>query len=231
MNFLELCQAVVREGAIIPGDGKPTTVEGQTGRMRLVVDWVNRANRDVQATRDDFSFRVRAVDFLVTEDDDYVRMIDTHDDIESINEMTVSIRNASGLNLLAPISWSQYRYMRLEGITTTTGLPEQYSVDTMGDIHLIPKPLNECIMRTEVKLSPQTMSKDDDVSYVPPQYHDAIIYRALMYFYEYDESANQYETASRHFSAWMNRLIASTTELNNWNNTQTGETQMVISCD
>lgn len=231
MNFLALCQAVVREGAITPGDGMPKSVTGQTGRMRLVVEWVNRANREIQAARNDFSFRVRAVDFLINPDDEALRMITTQPDIESLNEMTVSVRNASGTQPIAPISWQLYRYQRLGVLETTGGLPTQYCIDTMGDIHLIPKPSKECILRAEVKLSPQTMTADDDESYIPAQYQDAIIYRALMYFYEYDESANQLETAGRHFAAWMDKLISATTTLSDWNNTQTGETQMVITCD
>ena len=231
MNYLELCQAVVREGAITPGDGKPDTVVDQTGRMRLVVDWVNRANRDIQASRNDFSFRVRDVDFLVDPDDPIVRMIETHSDIESLNEMTVSVRNESEVKRIAPTAWEAYRSERLTNSTTTTGLPERYSVDTVGDIHLIPKPTNPCIVRAEVKLSPQTMAADDDESYIPVQFQDAIIYRALMYFYEYDESVNQYETAARHFGLWMERLVSATTGMSDWHNTQTGETLMVMSVD
>lgn len=231
MNFLELCQSVVREGAITPGDDKPSTVVGQKGRMKLVVDWVNRANREIQAARNDFSFRVRAVDFLVEPDDEVIRMIETHPDIESINEMTASVRDSSGAQPISPVAWQQYRYQRLSALQTTTGLPTQFSVDTVGDIHLIPKPVSDVIFRAEVKLSPQTMTADDDVSYIPTQYHDAIVYKALTYFYKYDESEGQLREAERDYMPIFNNLVAATTVLNDWNNTQTGETLMVMSCD
>ena len=231
MNYLELCQAVVREGAITPGDGKPSTVKEQTGRMRLVADWVNRANKSIQSERNDFSFRVREVDFNVDPTDDYLRLIDTHSDIESINEMTASVRNEDGTRLIAPVPWRQFRYDRLYSLPKTEGLPTQYSYDTAGDIHLIPRPVNPCIFRCEVKLGPQIMTEDTDVPYIPVQYHDVIVYRALMYFYEYDESQIQLETATRHYGEWMDKLVSATTELSGWHKTQTGESLMVITCD
>ena len=167
MNYLELCQAVVREGAIVGGDNKPTTVEGQTGRMRLVVDWVARANRDVQSFRNDFSFRIRAIDFAIPAMTEVIRPIDTHADVESINELSVSVRDQNEATPIGPVHWTNYRSQRLNPPDPVTTLPTQFSISTSGDIHLIPRSTRDCILRCEVKLAPQIMTLDADVPYIP----------------------------------------------------------------
>ena len=58
-----------------------------------------------------------------------------------------------------------------------------------------------------------------------------IIYRALMYFYEYEESMTQFQMIERRYIECMEKLVAATTNLSDWNTTQTGDTLMVMACD
>lgn len=55
-------------------------------------------------------------------------------------------------------------------------------------------------------MSPQILSADADISWIPPGYHDAIVYRALMYFYGYDEADVRYNEAEQNFLLWLGKL-------------------------
>ena len=157
MNYLQLCQKVVRQGAIQPGDDRPSTVIGQKGRMKLVTEWVETANREIQSMRNDFSFRQRAIDFAVSAGTEVLRPTTTHSDIESINEITASVRDDLGTRPIAPIHWIDYRHRRLNADDPTEDLPMQFSVDTAGDIHFIPVSFVDYLFRAEFKLSPQIL--------------------------------------------------------------------------
>ena len=52
MNYLELCQRLVRETGI--ADTGPTSVVGQVGDMRRVTDWINDAWLSIQSSRPDW---------------------------------------------------------------------------------------------------------------------------------------------------------------------------------
>jgi hypothetical protein len=51
MTFLELCQSLAQEADINGGATLPTTVAGQTGELRRVVDWVKQSWRSIQGKR------------------------------------------------------------------------------------------------------------------------------------------------------------------------------------
>lgn len=227
MNYLDLCRKVVRRGAIAGGDRKPETVQNQTGRMRLVTEWVSDANKEIQAYRNDFSFRVRSVDFALGAGQQSFRPSDTHADIESFNELSVSVRDAKESKNIPPINWLVFRS---QDPLPSTGLPDAFSIDTAGDVHLSPAPIGVCIVNAECRLKPQELTDDDDVSYIPEGYHDAIFYRALMYFYEYDESP-LYASAEAQYTEWLERLVSATTPLSDWHRTQSGEALMVMSVE
>lgn len=229
MNFLELCQAVVREGAIVGGDNKPETVVDQSGRMRLVVDWVNRANREVQGHRNDFNFRSRIIDFNVPAITEVLKPHDTQPDVEAMNEMTVSIRDADETVLLPPMSWIVYRSLQVDRGTPVDEFPDNFSIDPAGDIHFYPKSNKGFVFRAEFRLMPQTMVVDADTPWIPEGYRDVIFYKALMYFHRFDESPEQKREAEQDYNEHLMRLVSATTPVNDWNYTQSGETLMVMS--
>lgn len=228
MNFLDLCRAVVREGAIVPGALKPETVKNQTGRMQLVVDWVNRSNREIQSERNDFSFRSREIDFSVPEGALRLAPEDTQPDVESLNEFTGVVRDDLTKKPIPPMSWMEYRMLRVTDPKTTTELPDFYSVDPSGKIHFYPEASKSFVFRGEFRLQPQTMSENDDQPWIPAGYRDVILYKALMYFHNYDESYEQYQVAERYYTQWLEKLISATCPVSDWARNQSSEGLMVI---
>ena len=50
MTFLELCQRVDEESGTVAG-GQPTTVTGQSGRLKTIVQWTAEAYQRIQTMR------------------------------------------------------------------------------------------------------------------------------------------------------------------------------------
>ena len=50
MTFLELCQRVAEESGTVAG-GQPTTVTGQSGRLKTIVQWTAEAYQRIQTMR------------------------------------------------------------------------------------------------------------------------------------------------------------------------------------
>jgi len=229
VNYLQLCQAVVREGAIIPGENKPSSVFDQRGRMKLVVDWVERANREIQAYRNDFSFRSVDVDIDAPAGTEVLASSDSgHSDIEAFKLDTFTIRDEEINRKIHHIPWERFSRVRGNLQHSTDRYPEYFSIDPSGDIHLYPESTKSVVLRAEARVRPQVLFSSNDVPWIPLAYHDVIFYRALMMFYVYDEAPEQLAPASELYQEWLNRLVSACTPDSSYHYTENDEPLVMI---
>ncbi|GEM_PF-2148141 len=229
MDFLALCQKVVREGAIIGGhEDKPLSVVDQVGRMALVVGWVNDANTTIQSLWNDYNFRSREIDIQVAPSAEKA----SYPNIQRINDNGIYARDGSSRRKIHCIEWTAFRHLRsTEEIPSGTALPTHIAIDPAGDIHFYPICNRQFILRAECVMNPQVMTADTDEPWIPEGFHLAIVYRALMFFYDYDEAYERYQVAESRYMEWLDKLDGACLPSHDMHRTSTLETPLVVNTE
>lgn len=211
MTFLELCKRV-RQEAGISGSG-PSTVVGQSGELKRVVDWTASAYEDLQIEREDwrwmrgsFSFQTTANDRDYTSVEAGIASRFSHWHLDRIK----SYKTATGINsqvVLGHLSYEEWasRY-DVGSLTTTPGQPLLCAAANDNKLLLAPVPNGIYTISGEYQKSPQLLTVDADTPELPTQYHLAIVYRALMMYARYDAAGEIYNDALANYQRIMRPL-------------------------
>lgn len=212
MNFLQLCQAVQQEAGI-PGDPMGTTA-GQKGELKRVVTWTRRAWDEIQAEKRDWTFLWKEFSVVFSPGN---------------NTYAVALSSSPGG---VGTAWPRPLVFRMSkyGIT---GAPifklGVYEPNVFQELfgHLTPMPgppfamtfLPDLRVRFntvldvfynfsgEYQRAPQQLVSDLDVPLLPLQYHNAIMYRALRMYAEYEEASSLVPSATKNDNHWSDMLI------------------------
>lgn len=186
MNFLQLCQAF-RQEAGISGSG-PTTVVGQSGEYKRIVDWIARAWVKIQTDKGrKWKFTWTQVEINTTAD------VQTYDmSGESIKEIdtdtfTIFLTSAtqSAEQKLAYMEYSKWR--KINGHQhPDSSFPSVVTVLPDGDLKFYPPPDADYTVRFDGRFAVQHMTADSDTPYLPADYHHAILYQALLDYGRYE---------------------------------------------
>lgn len=195
MNFRQLCQRVARESGTVGGDLLPSTVVGQTGRLRLVVDQVADAWVAIQNVRSSW------------------RWMQTEGMIETTTN--VSAYDGSGLSRFG--AWTHDQSGRDSGVTAwrtadgraaegaliyvsprdfgiltrgveRTGPPSMFTENGAGELVLSPTPDDAYTIRAPYRKSPQVLAADEDAPEMPSRHHEVIWRLALERLDMHDEA-------------------------------------------
>ena len=208
-SFLQLCQDVARESGTISGT-QPTSVSSQTGRLRKVVQWTNKAWEDIQNSRPDWRWmqgeledgeitastaRYTSASFSLTRWADWIVDLETHDSdqIWTIYKQSVGVSDERPLRWIDWLTWRR-RYGRGE---QEENYPVEYTVSPAGEICFGPIPDTTYLVSGLYHKSPQALSADGDTPEMPSRFHRLIVYKALILLAEHDEAEVQIATANR----------------------------------
>lgn len=206
-TFLQLAQRL-RQEAGVSGTG-PSSVVSQTGEMLRIVDWVRMAWTDIQMARQDWDWLREDFSFSTVSDQrSYTPAeagIASRFGRWNLNAVGISTGPQSDETLLAPMSYASFRSTFMIG-PQTTGRP--IVVTSMPDqsLGLGYTPNAVFTVRGEYWKSLQTLSADGDTPEAPAQFHDAILYRALMLYARYESAAEIYSDADMNYRRWMGLL-------------------------
>jgi hypothetical protein len=190
MTFLELCQELAREAGI---SGDIAAVTGQSGEAQRVVRWIARAYKYVQNLHADWDFLRRPVEFAallgqatytaeaagVTEFGRWCfrsawRCYRT--DIGYIDEQPVQ-----------RVDYDQFRQHYGYGAARLqTGRPQVVTVAPDQSLIFWPTPDAAYTVVAEHYRAPHILAANTDVPIFAARYHDAIVYRALMLYGEFE---------------------------------------------
>ena len=196
MNFLALCQRL-RQEAGLSGTG-PTTVAGQVGEMKRVVDWVAEAYNDIQTARttwrflrNDFSFETTAAE------QDYTPAEAGITDLADWIKRDIKIYStASGVNTerwLEYELWNFFKaYYMFGSHRTQTGWPTVITVNPDNNLYLWQIPNDEFTVSGEYYQTADIMTEDADVPIFPARFHMDIVWRGLMFYGAYAGAAEKY---------------------------------------
>lgn len=216
MTFLELCQRMAGEtGVFNPGYTLPSTVTGQTGRLSMVVQWVQDAYRAIETMHDDWRWKIldlpgtavtssgkrtygAAADFSMTRFGDW--RFNSRSD-----ESDIDYWHAAGLSSYLQSQGRSYeqrmRFRRWDEFRDTfdfgpatehTGQPRYFSVKPDGTLVLYPTPDDVYVLIGQYVTSPQTLADDADAPEMPARFHDLIWLTALVDFCIFEETYNQH---------------------------------------
>lgn len=188
MTFLELCK-LLRAEAGISGDG-PVSVINQTGINLKIVNWIQRAYQEVQNEHHDWAFLWSEASFALTPGKtDYAPTSDMGlDDFNHWEPQSFFGRGQTGEpnRLIAFVPFEEFR---LRSRVERTGEPLIYTILPNDQIRFDCKPTYAEVVDFEYYRVPFQMSANTDAPIFSAQFHDILLYKALMY-YAADEEAS-----------------------------------------
>lgn len=218
MTFLELCQRM-RQECGISGTG-PSTVVGQTGNLKRIVDWVNTAWMDIQTAHPDWDWMRTSASFpTVASQATYELGTGTGTvgvsvatfgrwDRDTFRNYDTSIGTNSEvfMGFVHYDTWrNAYMYGAQRAVTTR---PINMSISPTKAITLGPPPAAGYTITGDYFYAPLNMTLDADVPALPAQFHMAIIYRAMMSYGAYEAAPEVYQRGELEFGKLMRRMTA-----------------------
>lgn len=172
MNYLELCQRLVRETGI--ADSGPNQVAGQVGDMRRVVDWINDAWLMIQSMRKNWRWMWSTGSSTLTAGTYEVTL---PADVERL------VRVSTGDSYLQELTWNEMAEAYRE---IGDGSPSVWAIRPDGVLVFNAKPLANKTVSYEYYEVPQSMSQNIDLPGLPERYHLLIVYAALKDYAQFD---------------------------------------------
>lgn len=202
-TFLELVNDVARESGTVSESQELTTVTGATGRLRKIVGWTRQAWEIIQRSRNDWTFtRTQFASELVTGQTEYDPVTDLGitnfgrwlPPRDSLGAPTI-YDSAIGRADETPLDATTFRDFAQRFLI---GLPDNIrpAVYAVGGrmLYVGGPPDKAYKIRGFYRRGVQTLTADADEPFVDEQYHQAIVWRALMLLGDDDEAP--YEVAS-----------------------------------
>lgn len=220
MTFLELCKMAHRYlgiGDQLPGTA-PTTVVGQTGTLSEIVQWVQDGYSKVQREQPFWDFlnqtstwqlstaaEITSAATIVASVPLYSRMIPMKD----VNGNRYVLANNVFLTTSSwPVYYEDYSVFRgfRDRAPIPTGRPTSYTIQPDGGFHLYPAPDTTYRFNFNYRRTLGTMSVDADVPIIPSDFHEAIVWRAVMLWATQRENPNKFQVAKSEYEALADQL-------------------------
>jgi hypothetical protein len=205
-TFIQLVNDVERESGIINKPQRLTTVVGANGRQEKIVHWTATAWEDIQRERRDWTFlrtqfdealtvgqaTYTAAQLGITNFGGWVSEADNHRPF-TIYDPAIGRGDETRLHPVQHRAWLDAFDIGVHDATR----PNTISIGFDRTLNLGPKPDKSYVLRGWYRRKIQTLVADSDTPYLDEQYHNAIVYRALMLLAEHDEAGIAIGTAQK----------------------------------
>lgn len=125
-------------------------------------------------------------------------------DSNYVYDQGTSSSSYSPLPFISRSDWLRYGYDRPVGV----GKPQCYTQTEDGMYQFYPPPDTSYHLYFEYTRTPQTLSVATDTpTYLPSRFHDAIVWRALMYWAGYEGSGQQYNRAEKRYKSFEKDMV------------------------
>lgn len=203
MNFLELAQTV-RQEVGISGTG-PSTVVGQEGQLKVIVDFVAEADYQIQSLWHDW-------DFLWSQ---YSSTLSTGTREPAVGKPTdfgnwdmrsfyLDYTSDDSTNL-APLSYVDWRADYRQG-TATNSTPTYVVIQPDNNAIVDPPPDKAYTITADYWKTPTRMAANTDESAIPTQYHRIIVARAKAFWAEREEAPEILVASSAEYQDLLDKL-------------------------
>lgn len=209
---LQLCNALIKKVGI--SGGPLTTVVGQAGELGRVVNWIDDAFLNIQLVEQRWNWMRATLSFVTTAaQSTYTATQAGLTDfanwkIDSFRCYITSV-GANSEQFLVPMKYDAWRDVYLFGsMRTSYGLPTMISEgpDLTLNLGLIPDSVGYTVVGEYFK-TPTSLVLDADTPALPAQYHQMIVYRAMMMYASYEAAPEVYQEGQTLYSAMLKRLL------------------------
>lgn len=226
MSYLALCQAVQRlsRADINALGAAPTTVVGQVGVLGEIVDFVNRAYRDIQEEEMEWTFRVKQGTLALSSTvrsyskatiqgslTTYERILPIHGLYDRPH--IVCYTTATGVSDSAPVWYVPYQEWRgdYDFGTRSSGKPAYFTILPTEALEFDPTPDAAYTIAFDYTRTIHELTTDSDATTGTPifstEFQNAIIWKAIEYFaLTRSNMAELYAKAQREVAREMGKL-------------------------
>lgn len=206
-TFLALAQRL-RQEAGVAGTG-PASVLNQTGMYAKLVDWTARAWVDIQASKPFWKFLRNYVQkTLVVGQQDYNVSADwslTSVDKWDQEGAFIYKDSISNQNQLTWLPYPKFRAENSHGFGS--GRPRTLT-DRQGNVVRFDRvPDYAYVVTLDYWMTPELLAANTDTPSMPEHFHDAIVWKALMYYSASEGAPELYQTAARHYNLIYTQLV------------------------
>jgi hypothetical protein len=210
MNFLALCNEVKNQGS--SGGPDMTSVVGQNGVNARIVRWVNQSYQEIINHRDDWQWKkVLGFTFATSASKRNYPVAE----LSLTNVGKWDLRNpriyntASGVAsevLLKSIYYEDWENLYAVG-TQVEGQPQYIFVEPGTNTLLLhPVPDTTYTVTLNYWKTAPNMVADSDTPILPTEYHDIIIYKALMKYAVYEDANEVFADSLRQYAGMLERM-------------------------
>ena len=220
MNYLELC----RTSLLLSGTGSGITLESldkTTVYERQVIEFVRQAWRDIQQMRESWGWRANwpfAMQTVVGKPRytwDEFRDNDGEPIIPSFRSWNTNVRwfitdpeRSLSAGIIPEISYEEYR--RRSRAVTTPNRPTSYAVGGIPSegakhsLYLHPTPDRVATIEGACQVGVQQFKKEEEDPFgLSPDYHDIIVWKAIMSIHGFDEDGESYVWAKTNYDTLL----------------------------
>lgn len=199
MNWLQICRRIRKECGVAGTDTSPTTVVGQSGEMLAIVNWCNSAWLAIQGNAKwDWQWE-NPSNIVIPAGTNFVA------GAVSANRYVLD-QTWAGSRRLHYLPWSEFRDVHPLA-TLADGDPQVWSVRPDRAIVVSAKPTADLTLTVERYRNPAEMptgvGADADSPLLPAHQHEAIVWRAVMFYAGHDEAGSLYQHARAEFARLM----------------------------
>lgn len=197
MNLLQLTQALWRESGT--GGRIPVSVVDQNGEALRLVEWIRRADVEIQLQHTDWGFRWSSATFPTVVDQS---LYSPEPDLAEYDELSFKLDGQ-------PLDVHQYLDVRDEYRDPTSGGVHRAILMPDGTIRLDQTPSTIQQVTYDYFIDPIEMLVDNtSESIIPEPYRMAIVGRALMLYANYEPAPELMPQAQLLYSSFMQPLEA-----------------------
>ena len=210
LSFLTLVQRLRQESGT--SGAAPATTVGQIGDIRRLVDWVSTAWVDIQNDKTDWMFMRQSIQFnTVAGQQSYtsaqagiVSFANYKRDTFRQYRVSQGFGSEQRLNFLP---YDSFRDMYLYNTQRTVQqMPIIFTLDFSKNFLLGPIPDDIYTINGEGYALPTELTLDTDRPTMPAQFHMAIVWRALMYYGQYEGAPEAYSHGQNEYARLMSKL-------------------------
>lgn len=216
MNYLQLCQATLRESGL---SGTIDSVATATGVNARICSWVNWAARDITMQREDWRFRrgmATAASTTLQANSAAVFGLTDFAAWKAANKTyaPTAYRVSDGAGTEHKLAWLDYDTFRMKYLigVQVPGSSQEWSISPTDEILLGPAPDSAHFVRADYARDFVDLVSDLDTPILPAKFHMLIVWRALTEYGGYDAAAEVFQRADRNYSAMWPQLVQSQME-------------------
>lgn len=203
MTYLELVQKAIRKsGAKLD---QPTTIVGASGLTELFVEWVQDAWKEIQLEHLGWKWRI-------SRDETTTLVIGTNEyaipaTLESIDKRTVTVyENADDESDVCYVPYNYWRGQYDKADPADNNRPTHFTITPDDNIGLYPPPDKAYTLRYDGRSRVEILDDTDDADTptgIHSDYHDGIMWRAVMYYAAHFGDGNKAHEAQTRFRPYQ----------------------------